>query len=143
MAFAVQHGINMLQVGALRMPALFASCSGALIVGELAYRATRTVLATLGFDGSKGVSKFVYENTPEFVGKIIRPFRNEKEYPVKTLVIYGVAACVIGAIGTDLVKLAFGAPPAIYNQVLTYMGPIRITDSFHPATQYVMNRFFS
>lgn len=136
-----QTGLNLLQVSALRLPALFTAASATLLVGEIAYRVVRATLAIVGFDGSSTASKWVHDHTPAMLGKIVRPFRDAKEYPMQTLVIYALAAVVIGAIANDAIQLLFGKAPAIYNHVLTFLGPIRISTDFHPATQYAMNYF--
>jgi hypothetical protein len=141
LATSVQTGLNLLQVSALRLPALFTAASATLLVGEIAYRTIRAALSVIGFDGSSTAATWLRDNTPTMIGKIVRPFRSEREYPMQTLVIYALVAVVMGAIANDAIHLLFGKAPAIYNHVLTFMGPIRISTDFHPATQYAMNYF--
>lgn len=141
LATSVQTGLNLLQVSALRLPALFTAASATLLVGEIAYRTVRAALAVFGFNGSSAAATWVHDHTPAMIGHIVRPFRNERAYPMQTLVIYAIAAVIMGVIANDAIHLLFGKAPAIYNHVLTFMGPIRISTDFHPATQYAMNYF--
>ncbi len=132
-ATTFQTGINMLQVGCLRMPCLFAQMNTALLVGELAFRIIKTGLEYCGFTGESALAKKVSSWTPNGTQDILRPYGNKD---LKTIVIGALICGVVGNIGTTVVATAFGPAPAIYNRVLSLLGNIRIVDDLHPALRY-------
>lgn len=138
MANAVQTGLNMLQVGALRMPFLFANMNGALLVGEGAYRTVKATLNAFGFNGENQVTKYISDHTPALAVQVLRPYQNLTN---KQLAISALACCIIGTLGSELVSYVFGKAPAIYNNVLSWMGNIRITNDHHPLVQMAINRW--
>lgn len=130
MSSPIAYGINVLQVGAMRMPMLFASINGTLIIGELVLRTTQAALQWIGFSGDSDLARWFSKNTPDIVVAAMRPYRNHQN---EQLITTAIACCVIGIVGNELVSVLFGKPPAIYNQILTYLGPIRVSGDRHPA----------
>jgi hypothetical protein len=127
MSTAVQVGLNMLQVGALRIPTLIAQTVGIAAVGEIACRAIGTLLNQVGFTGESDVVKAVSTYIPD-----IRPY---KKLSNKDLAAKAITCLAIGIIGSELVSFAFGPAPAIYNKMLGYMGNFRISNDSHPLIQ--------
>lgn len=126
----LNHGVAALQTGAFRMPMLFASLNGALLAGEGVFRATTAILGGLGFNG---FMQKVHDNTPTIAIRVMRPYKDLKP---KELVVSVLACSIIGILGTHAVAWAFGQAPAIYNNVLTWLGPIRISNDLHPLIAY-------
>ncbi len=140
MAFATsfaQQTLNTLQVGALRMPMLFASLNGALLVGEGALRVTTSVLK-LFFSGDSDAAKWISKRIPTTAVNVMRP---HKELSNQALAISALACCTIGILGTQLMAWGFGPAPSIYNDVLTFLGPIRIDDTLHPLLAWARSQF--
>lgn len=134
----VQTTINTLQVGALRIPCFIAQCNGVLLVGELAYRVTTTVLKQLGFSGENAVATKV-ASAIEYV----RPYKDEKTYSYKTLATRAAACALIGTLGAEAVSLGFGEAPGIYNRILAYLGNIRVSNERHPLLEMAFSRIFT
>lgn len=137
-ATALQTGMNMLQVGALRMPMLFASLNSALLTGEIAYRVVRATLNGVGFTGESTIVKYVRDNTPQIAVDVMRPYH---ALTAKQLVVSAIVTAIIGTLGTQFVSWAFGQAPAIYNNVLTWLGPVRLSNDVHPAITMARNYF--
>lgn len=131
-----QQGINLLQVGALRLPCLMASVASVTRVAEVALRAVSKALDFIGFKGESTFSKWVSGGVDW-----VRPYKDEKVYSTKTLLIQAVALGVIGVVGNTFVSALFGPAPAIYNNVLQLFGPIRIASDMHPAIRLLAERF--
>jgi hypothetical protein len=93
-------------------------------------RVTQAALKTIGFSGDSDLARWFSKNTPDIVVNAVRPYRKHES---DVLLVTAIACCVIGVFGNELVSLFFGKPPAIYNQILTYLGPIRVSNDRHPA----------
>lgn len=142
-----QTVLNTLQVGALRMPVLFSATVGTLCVGEGMLRGITSVLSLFGFNGeSTAVKKFeeltTFKNVSSKIN--INCFRPFKDLTNQDLAKVAAVSCAVGILGSEFVSKVFGPAPAIYNTVLSYMGPIRISTDTHPViqmvTQYITGR---
>lgn len=131
-----QQGINLLQVGALRLPCLMASVASVTRVAEIALRGVSTALEFIGFKGESTFSKWISTQVD-----FVRPYKDEKTYSTKNLLVQAVALGAIGVVGNTFVSALFGPAPAIYNNVLQFFGPIRIASDMHPAIQLLAQRF--
>lgn len=138
MATGFQTGINMLQVGALRMPFLFAQMNTALLVGEAAFRGLKAGLEFFGFNGESRFAQSVSALAPQGTIEILRPYR---DLTGQKLFVSALACGVIGNLGATVVSKLFGPPPAIYNRVLSVLGNIRITNDLHPLVNLVSSKF--
>lgn len=123
------QGLTMLQVAALRMPCYFAAINGSLLVGEGVYRGVKATLEFFGFTGESQFVKKIQEYTPVTAVKVMRPHQNLTR---KELAISAVACCAIGILGTAFVAYVFGNPPNVYNNVLAWLGPVRLANDTHP-----------
>lgn len=134
MGTAVQTGLNMLQVGALRIPFLFANMNGALLVGEGTFRLVKGALhLTTGFTGEN-----IRKHLNDKIVRVVRPYQSLNN---KDLAFSALFCCVIGILGSEAVTALFGRAPPIYNQVLTWLGNIRIdVDHHHPLIQMALAR---
>lgn len=125
MSSAIHSGLNVV----LRMPVLYASMHGALLAGEIVTRIMLVALNCLDFSGDGGLAKWVSDRTSDWLLDMIRPYRRVTN---EGLVIGVVVCCVIGTLGSELISNRFGNPPPIYNQVLSFLGPIRVANDRHP-----------
>lgn len=129
MSSPIANGITALGVGMIRLPMLFASMNGTLIMGELAFRVAKAALECIGFTGNSGIFLWIRTETPVFIVQSLRPY---KERTTQDLLILGAASCVIGILGNAFVTFLFGKPTPLYNTVLTYLGPFRVVGDRHP-----------
>ena len=129
----IQTGINTLQVGALRLPCLIASCNSVMLTAELVTRAVATTLDFLGFKGESDLAKYISKNAPD-----LRPYKNLTN---KTIAKRALGHAIFGIVSNAAVAYAFGPAPSIYNKVLTFLGPIRISTDVHPAFTFAASRF--
>ena len=131
-----RQGMNLIQSGLFRGPAVLASALGVAHVGELAMRGLTNVAFYAGMNVSapdKGSMKEKILNT-------IRPYR---EVPVQDVLIRGLALVVIGIVGFHLAGLVFGpAPLEIYNGVLPWIGPLRLSNDMHPLFEMASKYFW-
>jgi len=135
---AAQRGINLLQVGALRIPCLMASIASVTRVAEIALRGVTAALRFIGFNTGSTFARLV-ESGVDYV----RPYKNENDHSTRKLVLEALALAAIGIAGNAFVSALFGPPPAIYNTVLQWIGPIRVTSDMHPIIQFLAQRFYS
>jgi hypothetical protein len=124
-SMAIAPVLSVIQAGLFRGPAVLGALMGASYIGEVAMR------------GIQKAGEFVYINPPkpesgswrETAINTIRPY---KDLPLKEVLLKGLALSVLGALGFYLAGLIFGPAPAIYNTVLSVLGPIRISNEVHP-----------
>jgi hypothetical protein len=133
-----QQGINLLQVGALRLPCLMASVASVVRVAEIALRGVSKALDFIGFSGQSVFAKWVTAGAD-----YVRPYKNENEYSIQRLLVEAVALAAIGVVGNTFVSAIFGPPPAIYNTVLQWIGPVRVSTDMHPLVQFLARKFYS
>ncbi|HLB59484.1 MAG TPA: hypothetical protein VJL87_05310 [Bdellovibrionota bacterium] len=133
-----QQGINLLQVGALRLPCLMASIASVVRVAEIALRGVSKALDCIGFNGQSTFAKWITAGVNH-----VRPYKDEEKYSMRKLLLEAVALSAIGVLGNTFVSALFGPPPAIYNTVLQWIGPIRVSTDMHPLIQLLAQRFYS
>lgn len=112
--------------GLIRIPALMANFTAGMMIGECAFRALSNIWQVFFTvrDGSwldeagKGLHKYG-----------IRPFKDEQEYSNTTLAVTTVAMVAFSIASTELALAVAGpAPLSIYNWVLAWIGPMRLTN---------------
>jgi hypothetical protein len=130
-----QRGINLLQVGALRIPCFMASIASVTRVAELALRGVSKTLAFFGFTGEAKFAQWVQRGVD-----YVRPYKDEETYSVRRLLTEAVVLTAIGVVGNTLVSALFGEPPSIYNSVLQWLGPIRVSADPHPLVDLAASR---
>jgi hypothetical protein len=115
--------------GLVRIPGFLANCTAVMMVGELSIRGLSAIVASVGFEprNDSWISTFA----TQIDRWELRPFKN---VDVKALAIDIVVLSFLGIIGTEGANLLGGAAPTIYNNVLTFLGPIRISH-----TSYITN----
>lgn len=132
----IQSGINALLVTTLRLHCLIASCNVVMCSAELVTRAVSSTLGQFGFTGQSQVIKSITKHIPE-----IRPYKNNRLFSNKLLLKRAIGHAALGIIANAAVAYMFGEAPSIYNRVLTYLGPVRISTDLHPALAYATSRF--
>lgn len=105
--------------GLIRIPAFMANCTAVMMTGELAIRGLSSTLSAIGFNPSN--ESWLQKAANHFEN--IRPY---KDAPAKELAVKMVALAALGVIGSEFVRIAGGPAPAIYNNILSVLGPIRI-----------------
>jgi len=109
--------------GLIRIPAFLAAVEAATRVGELGIRALTHTLGFIGFQPTK--DNWVVKLADEWVKVDIRSHKNKDTMKIVQeifiLTILAVAA-------TELVYFLGGPPPAIYNNILAFLGPVRVFD---------------
>jgi hypothetical protein len=133
-----QRGINLLQVGALRLPCLMASVGSVVRLAEISLRGVSSTLDFIGFKGESTFSRCVTRGVD-----YVRPYKNEGDHSTKKLLIEAAILATIGVIGNTFVSTLFGPPPGIYNQVLQWVGPIRVVADSHPLIEMLAKRVAS
>jgi hypothetical protein len=71
----------------------------------------------------------------------VRPYKDDKIHSTQKLLIEAVALAAIGIIGNAVVSALFGPAPEVYNTVLQWIGPVRVSNDLHPLIQVVAQRF--
>lgn len=110
--------------GLVRIPAFLSNLTAVAMVAELTIRTLRSTLSQIGIgnDDTTWISR-----TAEKISESgIRPYRAT---PTKELVIKAIAFAALGVAATEFVNIIGGQAPAIYNNVLTFLGPIRIDNA--------------
>lgn len=110
--------------GLFRIPAFMANCTAVMMVGELAIRGLTNTISVLGFEPKEDfwVSKFA-ENLNN---SGVRPYKNDS---FNSLAVKAVAFAALGIIGSEFARVAGGQAPGVYNVVLAFLGPIRISNA--------------
>ncbi|MBA2368276.1 MAG: hypothetical protein H0V82_04545 [Candidatus Protochlamydia sp.] len=107
--------------GLVRIPSFMATCMSAMMVGEFAIRGLRNFFEVFGLRPSE--NSFIQGAATHVTNYGVRPYQ---DIPAGKLAGRLVAFAAIGIVGSELARLLGGAPPAIYNNVLAFMGPVRI-----------------
>ena len=131
-ATIVRSGVNLIQAGLFRGPALLGALMGVSYIGEIAMRVLETAGSQIGINlpqAQEGSWRKTIRDT-------IRPYKDQSW---KHVLLKGVALSIIGSLGFQFAALAFGPAPAIYNNVLAWLGPIRVDNAMHPAIQFAYN----
>ncbi len=120
---------QMAQVAAFRMPSLIMCATGVALVGTLFNRIISKMVAKSEF--TKYVSDKIHAGLE--YANLVDPIQvagkgQVKEASNKTLLYRGIVYCAAGALGAEAVKAVFGPAPQIYNQVLRWLGPVRISN---------------
>lgn len=154
----IQHGINLLQVGALRGPCLLANVAAIYKIGQVALRIISSTLSFFGFNPESTFSKWVtkaveWVRPTEDANKSSRQYligadnsevNKKEEVSTQRLIIEAIGLAIIANVGNTLVTFAFGpAPEAIYNPILQWVGPFRISADPHPLVSILQQRFYS
>ena len=135
------QGLNTLLAGAIRLPVLFVSAKAAVLVGEIALRGIKGTLKMVGWTGENEFYKTVTSYIPNIVKLTMKkevedqPAIPEKDIAVKDIAISALAYTALGIVGITFATIVCGPAPKIYNDVLTWIGPIRISNDKHPLVQ--------
>lgn len=133
-----QRGINLLQVGALRIPCFMASIASVTRVAEIALRLVSKALDFIGFNSKSDFSKWISTKVD-----YVRPYKDEQKFTTSTLLIEAVVLATIGIVGNAFVSALFGPPPAVYNTVLQWVGPVRVSSDNHPIIEIISQKYYS
>jgi len=115
--------------GLVRIPAFMASALGAVALGELCLRG---IVNTLNQCGLKASDKSWLQHSAACIEeKGARPYKNTE---TKQLLIQAVAFCAIGIVGGEFARILGGQTPSIYNTVLSFIGPLRISSDSYVTT---------
>ena len=128
----VQQGINLLQVGALRLPCLIASVGSVMRVAEIALRGISEALKFFGFNSNSTFATWVSKAVD-----YVRPYKDN--HTTTQLVKEALVLAAIGIAGNAVVSALFGPAPAVYNNVLQWVGPIRVSSDNHPLIDMAAN----
>ncbi len=107
--------------GLIRIPAFLAAVEAASRVGELGIRLLTATLGVIGFEGKS--ENWVTKTANQLIHVDIRSHKAKdtlkliKEIAVLTL---------LAIVATELVHFLGGQPPQIYNNVLAFLGPVRV-----------------
>ncbi len=110
--------------GLIRVPAFMANCTAILMVGELAIRGLSQTLTVLGFQQKD--DSFISKAAETITQSGIRPY---KTWDAGHLVVSTVAFAALGIVGSEFVRVSSGTAPSIYNNILTFLGPLRIDNT--------------
>lgn len=133
-----QRGINLLQVAALRLPCLMASVASVTRVAEIALRGVSSALEFIGFNANSTFAQWITSGV-----NYVRPYRDVNTHSTKRLLAEAVVLAVIGIVGNAFVSALFGPPPEIYNTVLQWIGPVRVSSDSHPLIGILSQKFYS
>ncbi len=148
------RAINTILAGCCRFPFLLATMGGTTIVAFMVLKGLRASWQGInsyatGFDYAKAAAEAeknkVHKNPEEMsvlddVAAIMNPFTDPKWTNLRLAKVAAVALSV-GIVGGTTVSVLFGQPPAIYNDVLRFMGPIRLSCDLWPGFQAVKDYF--
>jgi len=84
-------------------------------------------LEFIGFNANSTFAKWVSAGVD-----YVRPYRDENTHSTKRLVAEALVLAAIGIVGNAFVSALFGPPPEIYNSVLQWIGPMRVSSDNHP-----------
>lgn len=107
--------------GLVRIPAFMANCTAILMVGELAIRGLTNTVSVFGLKPQE--DSWISQTATAINGSGIRPYRFKT---TQQLVISAAAFAALGIVGSEFVRVAGGQTPQIYNNILSFLGPIRI-----------------
>lgn len=107
--------------GLVRIPAFMSNCIAVMMVGELAIRGLSGFLHTIGLNPSE--DSWIQKTARDINSYGVRPY---EKMPLKDLVVRTLAFAVLGIVGSEVIRVLGGTAPGIYNNVLTFMGPLRI-----------------
>lgn len=107
--------------GLVRIPSYMSNAVAILMVGELAIRMLSESLSFVGFKQQD--DSWVSKASNTINGSGIRPY---KDYTSANLAVSALGFAALGIVGSEFVRVAGGNAPRIYNNVLAFLGPIRI-----------------
>jgi hypothetical protein len=107
--------------GLVRIPSFMSTCIAAMMVGEGAIRGLRSFFEVFGLRPSD--NGFIQGAARHVTNYGVRPYQHLSNGELAGRI---VAFSAIGIVGSELARLLGGAPPSIYNNVLAFMGPVRI-----------------
>ena len=108
--------------GLVRVPAFLANCTAIMMVGELVIRGLSSVLSIAGFQQQEDswIAK-----AAGYIGESgVRPYKN---LGAADLAVKAAAFSALGVVGSEFARIASGDAPCVYNVVLSFLGPIRIS----------------
>jgi len=105
-----------------RITALMPTMIATLMIGELALRGLQNTLQGIGLKPTNDswiarAGKYVSDHGA-------RPY---KDADTKTLAKQAVAFAIIGIVGNETMRVLGGQIPPIYNNVLAFIGPVRLS----------------
>jgi len=107
--------------GLVRIPAFMANCTAILMVGELAIRGLTSTISAFGFKPDD--DSWISTASKKINGSGVRPYNT---YTNQQLVTAAIGFAALGIIGSEFVRVTGGQTPQIYNNILAFLGPIRI-----------------
>lgn len=110
--------------GLVRIPAFLSSLVAVSIVAELSIRGLTTVLQTIGFEPAE--KHWIQKTAQQINGTALRPFQDRQNWPSYRLAVQAAGFAAVGIVGSEFVRVLGGPAPAIYNNVLTLIGCVRI-----------------
>jgi hypothetical protein len=133
MSSIITQGSN----GTFRISALLASVAATQMAGELSLRLINGVFHSVGL---KPEQNGVVVKMSQYIAQIgLRPYGNEKtvtdadgtkntvrEYSTRDLAIRLIALSVLAIVAFEAATVLCGSTPSIYNNILTFMGPLRV-----------------
>ncbi len=111
---------NTALTGCARLTGLLASATAVMTAGELALRGCQTALSYTSWKTPEFITNSAHVN--DFIGRI-RPF---KDKTTVSLLVQLAAFAAFGQLAHEAVRLSSGAAPAIYNVVLSVIGPFQL-----------------
>lgn len=117
--------------GLIRVPAMMVSVTAAAMIGEIALRVLGGIWSGLfGAPSNAGwlqkISNFVHESGARPFGDLM--LNGDFKISTRQLVIKTIAFSALAALSFELASVLCGTPPAIYNHVLTFIGPVRFSN---------------
>jgi hypothetical protein len=111
--------------GTIRVPALMTALASVTIASELVFRGLGTTLSVVGLEPK-------HDSWVEKLGghiNQVRPYKNQNQYPTHILARNFVITTLVAIATTELARVLAGPAPSWYNNVLAFMGPIRLDSS--------------
>lgn len=139
------QGINALLAGTCRIPVLIGSAKAAVLFGTVALRGCKSILGYTGWTGPNIFEKISSsEWMPKYFRVKVQNTSSEATLPAQTeehstydMFVAGVALAALTIVGNAAVSYLFGPAPKIYNEVLSWVGPIRISNETYPGFEYI------
>lgn len=110
--------------GLIRIPAIMSNCVAVLMVGELAIRGLSETISFFGFQPKD--DSWLTKTAKNINESGVRPF---KDMPAKELTIKAIAFAALGVVGSEFVRVTGGRAPGVYNNVLSFLGPLRLNSN--------------
>ncbi len=106
-----------------RITALMPTMIATIMVGELALRGLQNILRGIGLEPKD--DSWISQAGKKILEHGARPYEKTNS---KTLALQALAFTAIGIVGSESMRVLGGEVPAIYNNVLAFMGPVRLSN---------------